>query len=56
MVEVTNQNPELIKMAQEHAALWKRYLDMYRTLNGAAPDPKDDPETPVTYFRVRVFR
>lgn len=46
MMDVTTQNPELVKMAEEHAALWKRYEAMYRKLNGAGPDPEDEAEAP----------
>lgn len=41
MTEVTNQNPDLARLAQQHAELWSRYFDMYKVLNGAAPDPRE---------------
>jgi hypothetical protein len=46
MIEVTNQSPELTKMAQEHAELWKRFYAMYRKLNGAGPPPEEKPPAP----------
>lgn len=41
MLEVTTQSPELTRMAQEHAELWKRYEAMYRKLNGSGPVPEE---------------
>jgi hypothetical protein len=46
IIEVTNQSPELTKMAQEHAELWKRFYAMYRELNGAGPAPEEKPAAP----------
>ncbi|MEJ1964916.1 MAG: hypothetical protein WDO56_26625 [Gammaproteobacteria bacterium] len=37
MIEVTHRSPELIKLLDEHAALVKRFEDMYRRVNGAHP-------------------
>jgi hypothetical protein len=39
--DVTRRSPELTKLAEEHAALWKRYYTLYRQLNGAPPLPED---------------
>jgi len=38
--ELTEKNPKLMKAAQEHADLWKRYYRLYRQLNGASPLPE----------------
>ena len=37
MIDITKKSPELTKLAQEHAELWKRYYRLYRQLNGAGP-------------------
>jgi hypothetical protein len=41
MLDVTSQSPELTKLAQEHAELWKRFYAIYRQLNGAGPPPDE---------------
>jgi hypothetical protein len=40
--EITEKNPKLLKAAQEHAELWKRYYRLYRKLNGASPLPEEN--------------
>jgi len=40
--DLTEKNPKLLKAAQEHAELWKRYYRLYRQLNGASPLPEEN--------------
>jgi hypothetical protein len=46
MIEVTTRSPELTRMAQEHAALWKRFYTLYRKVNGAGPLPEEKSPAP----------
>lgn len=46
MLEMTRRSPELQKLAEEHATLWKRYYSAYRQLNGAPPLPDEPSGTP----------
>ncbi len=46
MQDVTRASPELTKMAEEHAALWKKYYILYRKLNGASPLPEETSAAP----------
>jgi hypothetical protein len=46
MMEVTRKNPELIKLLDEHAALVKRFQDMYREVHHVAPPPEENAAAP----------